>query len=320
MAHSTQKNQRRHHHVAASAIFLCLLGLIAMALGSPHPKHVRAALLDTGTPTLTETTTATPTSTDIATATTTPTLDPCTLKPPAPKLRVPSDGAVIPATQLKIELRWKPVTCAESYRYKVYQDAIQGEPVSRKKGMYKTQITIKDLEPGHTYLWFAEACNTAGCIKSKARDFKISAPPQPTARPSTPVVPSTPAADPPQQIANYQGPSVYLDTTDPVYYFDCTYKWRPMGDIVLIIAVGFQPGENVSYRAYEISSNVTSATGNYIAAGNGWVATAINTSGWPGGHFHLIFTGRSSNNSECGHFDLDHGPARPLEIQDQPHP
>jgi hypothetical protein len=303
----------KRHVLAFTAIFLCLLSFAALVLNRPNAPSASAAPLLTTTPSFTPTATATATGTLTVTptATTTPTLDPCSsAPPPAPLLRKPADGATLDPVSQKVKLDWKPADCALTYRVKVYRDSKDGALVSRKKGLTKTNYTTKELSPGHTYFWAAEACNAAGCTRSKFRDFYIPPPPTESPRPTrTPMPTSTPAAPPPYGVANWQGPSVYLGPEDPVYYFDCGWKWRPQGDIVLIIAVGFTPGERVFYQAYEISSNVVSSTGNYIAASNGWVNTAVNTSAWAGGHYHLIFTGQTSRVSQCGHFDLDHGPA-----------
>lgn len=307
------------------------MGLIV--LNNPNTPRANAALADTETPTatstelFTETPTSAPTLTDTATATATATatetatetptatatLDPCSLKPAAPKLRAPSKGKIYPHTQNQVEVRWKKSECADSYRVKVFQNSKNGKLVARKKGVKKLGFVVKKLAAGYTYYWTIEACNAAGCARSKFRNFVILPPPTPTPTP-VPDYTSTPAANPPSSYANYQGPSVYLGTEDPVYYFDCTWKWRPMGDIVLIIAMGFEPAERVRMYAYEISSDKVAAEGKYIALGNGWVATAINTSLWPGGHFHLLFTGERSRVQQCGHFDLDHGP--PTSAQD----
>lgn len=294
----------KRHLLASIAIFLCLLifGILLFNLLETPSADAAALLTTTPSHTPTETVTLTPTATS--------TTEPCASPPPAPQLGKPKDGKDFSPVSQKVKLVWKTSACALTYRYKVFRDSKDGELVSRKKGMQQTSIMTQVLSPGHTYYWYAQACNAAGCTRSKYRDFRIPPPATSRPRPTTAPKPtSTPAAPPPNSIANFQGPSVYLDTTEPVYYFDCGWKWRQMGDIILIIAVGFDPGEQVFMRAYEISSGVTSATGDYIAASNGWVNTAINTSAWAGGHFHVIFDGESSNASECGHFDLDHGPA-----------
>lgn len=318
--------------MALGAIFLCVMVLGSLSLQAQLTASVNAAPLttltltptDTATPTLTPSNTATatptgtladtdtPTVTDTATATFTATTDPCSFKPTKPRLTVPSDGSVFDYTVSALRLRWGKVPCGDAYRVFVKMDSKLGKVIRAKRGLTNKSYLVKNLPSGHDFYWRVAACNSAGCSRSNIYKFTIQPPPTPTptytATPTEIVGTSTPAAGLAHHLANYQGPSVYLNSEDPVYYFDCGWKWRPFGDFILLISDGFTPGEPVTAFAYEISSGVYSMTGNYIAEGNGWVRTSINTHDWHGGHYHIFFTGSSSGIQHCGHFDLDHGP------------
>ncbi len=305
----------KSHIVALVAIFLCMFGLSVSVsrTGWFSPASAAPLLLNTATPTPsstptetpTETATTTPTSTETPTATAT--LDPCTEKPAKPKLLKPKNGAKFPYNIGNLRLRWQKPDCVTHFQLKITMDARVGNRIVYKKRLQNPSFVFKNTPAGHTFYWFVRACNDAGCTKSRVWNFVVAANnPRPT---STPQPTSTPAADPPSRFGNYQGPGVYLNSHEPVYYFDCSTKWVQMGDIILMIADGLEPNEPVDTFAYEISSEVRSMTAFYIADSNGQVRTAINTSAWPGGHFHVLFDGRKSGISRCGHFDLDKGPA-----------
>lgn len=319
--------------IVLSALFLCLI-VLGSFIFQPIPTTASAAPLTTATltptptatETLTDTATDTPTPTGTVTETATQTLtstpDPCVSKPAVPPLRQPANNSVLPYTTTEVRLRWTKVPCGNAYRIKIAIDSADGNLIRSKRGSTKKSYLVKNLPAGHTYFWWVSACDTIGCTGSKIRHFTIQAPPTPTpTNTPTPSGTSTPAAGIPGHLANYHAtPSVYLNSEDPVYYFDCTWKWRPFGDIILVISNGFTPGEPVDAFAYEISSGVYSMTANYIAEGNGWVRTSINTHAWHGGHYHLFFSGEYSHITNCGHFDLDHGPGGLIPNLLGPHP
>ena len=106
----------------------------------------------------------------------------------------------------------------------------------------------------------------------------------------------------PKNIVQYRGPGVYLNT-DPnqLYYFDCSWKWRPMNGIIYFLVLGFQPLERVtvSYEILGIQGLTFYATTS--ADGYGNVPFGINSISMIPGHYHWWFTASSAR--YCGHYD-----------------
>ncbi|MGB8646232.1 MAG: hypothetical protein WCF84_13420 [Anaerolineae bacterium] len=106
----------------------------------------------------------------------------------------------------------------------------------------------------------------------------------------------------PKNIVEYRGPGVYLGT-DPgqLNYFDCNWKWRPMGGIIYFLVLGFHPYEkvDVSYEILLVQGRTYYTTLNADQYGN--VVFAFNSIGKTWGHYHWWFTGQSA--SYCGHYD-----------------
>jgi hypothetical protein len=110
----------------------------------------------------------------------------------------------------------------------------------------------------------------------------------------------------PKNIVVYKGPAVYLGThSDSLNYFDCNWKWRPMGGTIYFLVLGFKPGETVQvgYQIMGIQDWLTPYT-TTTADGNGNVSLSVNTLPMQNGHYHWWFTGSSA--SYCGHYDLVH--------------
>lgn len=301
--------------MALCAIFLCVAGFSSLALPSPNVSRASAAPPTTTTPTPTATSTPSETPSITATDTATPTntatatVDPCSLRPTASLLKKPKKGAQYSSAVATLRIKWSASECATYYQLKIIPDGKKGKPQVKKLGLKKEAFTFRNIPSGHTYYWYVNSCNAAGCAKSRWGRFTIaSGAPKVT---PTPLAVSTPAADLPTRFGNYQGPGVYVNAEDPVYYFPCEInKYVHLRDLVLVIVDGLKPGEAVNAYGYEISAvpQYNWYNGYYIADSNGQVRTAINTSAWTDGHFHIYYTGKSSKIQWCGHFDLYRGP------------
>lgn len=106
----------------------------------------------------------------------------------------------------------------------------------------------------------------------------------------------------PRNVANFMGPGVYLNTDpDLLYYFDCNYKWRPMGGTIYFEVLGFQPYEQVKVW-YEVLLGAGPTPYTTLNADeNGNVAFSFNDAGYPKGHYHWWFEAKSAK--YCGHYD-----------------
>ncbi len=104
-------------------------------------------------------------------------------------------------------------------------------------------------------------------------------------------------------IVNYQGAGVYLNTNpNALYYFDCNWKWRPMGDGVYMAILGFRPNETVDVSYEILGGRPLSHYSTISSDGNGNAVFAVNTYGWDRGHYHWWFSSPSAR--YCGHYDL----------------
>lgn len=263
----------------------------------------------TSTPTQTSTPTFTPTET--STPTFTPT-DPCYGQPAPPRLLRPRNKRTFSTTQ--ITLRWERVECATNYRILVRIDSPSGDPVFRRS-VKKLEKTVT-LTRGHKYYWNIKACHLKRCNRSGTRWFKIDAPIPPTPRPtspgSTPVPHGTPVpGTPPRNIAVYKGVGAYLNTDpDALFRFECgldSNRWIQLGigSTVYNIALWYYPNEGITYQRMDFNLAQIVETGSLAANGSGYVELAVDTSSWtPNHHYHLIFTGKNSQVSYCGHFDV----------------
>jgi hypothetical protein len=290
------------------AAFLFMF-IVAATLGiAQATANAQLALETTTTPSATDTPSATPTETSTSTPTPTftltPTTDPCPPPPEAPHLRAPDNKKTVNTVQLT--LRWTSVPCATKYRILVRRGSEQGDPVQRGSTK-KTKVTTVSLQRGFTYYWNIKSCIINRCTRSKTWTFTIAAPPTPTRRPTNPPSHGTPVpGDPPGNLRNYQGSSVYL-YTDPsqLWYFDCGFKWRPMGQGSLYtISLWFYPNERVRYDILNFNLAQVVGNGEGIANGAGYLDLTFDTSSWTPDHYHLIFYGQSSDVVYCGHFDL----------------
>ena len=101
---------------------------------------------------------------------------------------------------------------------------------------------------------------------------------------------------------NPHGPGVYLNTiADELYYFDCGWKWRPMGGTIYFEVLGFKPGEQVrvSYEVLLVQDRTYYTT--LTADANGNVSMAFDSTNAVKGHYHWWFEAGSA--SYCGHYD-----------------
>ncbi len=107
----------------------------------------------------------------------------------------------------------------------------------------------------------------------------------------------------PKNIVNPQGAAVYLNTTpDALYYFDCGWKWRPMGGTVYFLVLGFKPYEHVQVGYQVLGVEDWLHTFAAIDAdGDGNASFSVNTTNMTRGHYHWWFTSPSA--SYCGHYD-----------------
>lgn len=284
----------KQHALAASIVAIFVAILILLNITPAHTNPVQAApAAKSATPTFTPTATPTMTATNGA----------CGGPPAAPLLKAPANNKVLPYNQTGVTLKWQPQdNCTTSYKVRIMAGSKRGNKLAGKKNLHKTKFVVSGLGAGQTYFWFVQACNAAGCTASDYNKLQVhAAPPRPT---SVPKPTSTPASyQNPHVVGHNYGKSVYLNDIPDVYYFDCGGKWPSLGGLIYLVAEGFSPNEPVNLRGYEISSEVTSVTGYYIADDNGVVKTVVDSGQWPGGHFHLIFTGLNSHISYCGHFD-----------------
>ena len=270
--------------------------------------------------------TLTPTSTEA----------PCTPPPLAPELVAPQHHSVLKNTRIK--LRWSEVNCANKYRILVRRDSREGEPVAR--GHTKKTKAFVELEPGHSYFWNIKACINNQCTRSTTRKFTIPAPPTPTptltptrtatrsATPSGPNPGGTPVpGNPPGQLNDYKGPSVYLsDDGSRVYYADCSGGWvnYRKGSNMATVTLWFYPNEGVSFRLIDFNLAKIVQTGSYQANSEGFLTMSLDTSSWVTDHYHLLFNGQTSKIEYCGHFQLfsdggiapqEHAPHTPEEME-----
>lgn len=288
--------------------------------------------------TTTPSSTATPTETSEGpTATATETQDPCTPPPLAPELLAPQHQAVL-QNKTRIKLRWSKVDCANKYRILVRRDSRTGEPVARGH-TGKTKAFV-NLEPGHSYFWNIKACIDNQCTRSTTRKFTLPAPPTPTptvtptrgpTRAGTPSGPNpggTPVpGNPPGQLNDYRGPSVYLsDDGSRVYYADCSGGWvnYRKGSGIATVTLWFYPNEAVSYIIKDFNLDKNIQTGTLQANSQGFLTATFDTSSWVTDHYHFIFDGKTSKVNYCGHFQLfsdggiapqEHGPHTPEEME-----
>jgi hypothetical protein len=101
----------------------------------------------------------------------TPTPNPCSQKPGAAALTTPANGGQ--THQTKVVLDWDDVNCATKYKVVVKQDSKKGLKVF---GISVTASFTKStkLAIGHTYFWKVNACNAAGCTRSKWSTFQVT--------------------------------------------------------------------------------------------------------------------------------------------------
>lgn len=293
------------------AAFL-LMFVVAATLGiTQSTANAQLAPQATTTPSSTSTPTATPsetaTSTPTQTSTATATTDPCPPPPEATHLVAPKNKTTLDKVQVK--LRWSIVPCATKYRFIIRRGAKDGELVQR--GTTKNhKVVTKALPRGVTYFWSVKSCILKRCSLSKSWSFSIKAPPTPTRGPTDPNPPpphGTPVpGNPPGNLRNYQGSSVYLfDNPNELWYFDCGFKWRPMGQGSLYtISLWFYPNERIAYDILNLNTETVVGNGSAVANDVGYLDKTFDTSTWIPDHYHLIFYGQSSGVVYCGHFDL----------------
>lgn len=259
----------------------------------------------TATPSATPSTTATSTPTQTSTATST--TDPCPPPPEATHLNAPKNKKTLDTVQVK--LRWSIVPCATKYRYVIRRGAKDGDLVQRGKTQ-NHKVTTKALPRGVTYFWSVKSCILNRCSLSKSWSFSIKAPPTPTRAPTSPNPPphGTPVpGDPPGNLRNYQGSSVYLFTNpNELWYFDCSFKWRPMGKGALYtISLWYYPNERINFDILNLNTETVTGNGSGVANSAGYLDFTFDTSSWEPDHYHLVFYGQSSRVVYCGHFDLE---------------
>ncbi len=98
-------------------------------------------------------------------------VDPCASKPAKPVITKPTAGGT--SNKLRTLLDWQDAACATKYKVTVKLGSSKGNTVDSKepiKSKYKTNPLIK----GQTYAFQVQACNAAGCTKSKWRTFTVS--------------------------------------------------------------------------------------------------------------------------------------------------
>lgn len=89
------------------------------------------------------------------------------LKPRAPKLLSPSDGASVYGD--KVLLVWQATTDAIFYKVFVKQDSPWGQTVDENRHLTATQYEATLPTPGHSYFWRVSACNSFGCSSGVSR-------------------------------------------------------------------------------------------------------------------------------------------------------
>jgi hypothetical protein len=115
----------------------------------------------------------------------------------------------------------------------------------------------------------------------------------------------------------YKGASDYLNT-DPnqLYRFDCGRDyWLNgviVGQAVYNIALWYYPNERITYQRVNFNLGQVVETRTLVANNQGYVSFTADTTGWVPDHYHLLFTGQSSNVLWCGHFDVVSAPGQEL--------
>ncbi len=144
-------------------------GYVPGAVATPNASNTPTATpthTPTTTPILTATQTYTPTVTSTASAT------PCATKPAKPALISPANGAHTNKT--RVQLTWDSVPCITKYKVAVKQGSKQGPNVDSHNNLPQPSYKTKALAKGHTYWWWAKACNAFGCARSAWFSFTIN--------------------------------------------------------------------------------------------------------------------------------------------------
>jgi parallel beta-helix repeat protein len=88
-----------------------------------------------------------------------------------PQLLTPSNGESVGSNPPFMD--WTDVSGATRYVFSLRQDAKRGPIIVMDKNVPVSQYNPPTLATGHTYYWFARACNDGGCKKSQVFSFSL---------------------------------------------------------------------------------------------------------------------------------------------------